>query len=190
MTSASTPSRSMSLTRSLGSHPPGRASLYVEDWKNFGSSSGFFPAPMPWARWIGGMPSSVKYAPGLRPGGFSTTRGARSRNGLSMRSTHRSPGSLTCESAEISLSSLMSHLDFFGWGPRHGPQTPNVRRAPADPWRSSSTLYLNVLVRCGERVAGDDADARLLDARADAADAGVQPDRRDHDLVVYELLDP
>ncbi len=37
-------------------------------------------------------------------------RGARSRNDLSMRSTHRSPGSLTCESAEINLSSAMAHL--------------------------------------------------------------------------------
>jgi hypothetical protein len=37
-------------------------------------------------------------------------RGARSRNELSMRSTHRSPGSLTCESAESNLSAAMVHL--------------------------------------------------------------------------------
>src|SRR5207244_5393819 len=28
------------------------------------------------------------------------------------------------------------------WGPRNGPQTPNARRAPATPWRSSSPLRL------------------------------------------------
>src|SRR5207247_2373011 len=54
------------------------------------------------------MPSRVRYAPGFSPGGFSITRGARSRNCVSMRSTQRSPGSLTCESAEISLRSFMA----------------------------------------------------------------------------------
>src|SRR5262249_6955777 len=60
------------------------------------------------------MPSSVRYAPGFSPGGFSTTRGARSRNCLSMRSHQRSPGSFTCESAEISFSSLMACLRVVG----------------------------------------------------------------------------
>src|SRR3954454_9302045 len=36
-----------------------------------------------------------------------TRRGARSRNCLATRVTHRSGGSLTCESAEISLYSAM-----------------------------------------------------------------------------------
>src|SRR5919109_3725910 len=59
---------------------------------------------------MGGMPSKMRYDPGRWPGGLSTTRGARSRKSLSMRSTHRSPGSLTCESAEISFSSATVHL--------------------------------------------------------------------------------
>src|SRR5437667_5346242 len=56
------------------------------------------------------MPSSIRYAPGFCPGGFSATRGARSRNCLSMRWVQRSPGSFTCESAEISSCSAMLHL--------------------------------------------------------------------------------
>ena len=36
--------------------------------------------------------------------------GARSRNALSIGSTQRSPGSLTCEAAEISFASVMTHL--------------------------------------------------------------------------------
>jgi SAM-dependent methyltransferase len=31
------------------------------------------------------------------------------------------------------------HAVYGGWGPRHGPQTPNARRAPAKPGRSSTT---------------------------------------------------
>ena len=31
------------------------------------------------------------------------------------------------------------HAIFGAWGPRHGPQTPNARRAPAKPGRSSTT---------------------------------------------------
>src|SRR5262249_19776946 len=34
-----------------------------------------------------------------------------------------------------------------------------------------------------------DADARFLDSRSYAVQAGVQPDRRDHDFIVDELLD-
>ena len=33
------------------------------------------------------------------------------------------------------------HAVFAGWGPRHGPQAPNVRRAPAKPGRSSLTRH-------------------------------------------------
>src|SRR5712692_9494135 len=53
----------------------------------------------------------------------------------------------------------------------------------------SLRLQLHLLERGGERVAGDEADARLFHARADPAEAGDQPDRREHHLVVDELLD-
>src|SRR5436853_45556 len=32
------------------------------------------------------------------------------------------------------------------WGPRHGPHTPNVRSAPAEPWRSSISGVRQILV--------------------------------------------
>src|SRR3989442_3216316 len=54
----------------------------------------------------------------------------------------------------------------------------------------SFALQLHVFVGCRERVAGDEADAGLVDTRAHAVQPGVQPDGRDHRLVVNELLDP
>src|SRR5215510_4349545 len=30
--------------------------------------------------------------------------------------------------------------DRFTWGPRHGPQAPNIRHAPAKPWRASNSM--------------------------------------------------
>src|SRR5438552_17534749 len=39
-------------------------------------------------------------------------------------------------------------LDIFRWGPRNGPQAPNPRRAPAEPWRAS-TLHRRLLLGRG-----------------------------------------
>src|SRR5919201_5458381 len=110
------------------------------------------------------MPSSTKYAPGFWPGGFSTTRCARSRNCLSMRSTQRSPGSFTCESAEISFGSLMIS--------------------------PSLAFQLQVFVRRREGPPVDEREARLRHARSLRVDEAELPHRRDHGFVVDELLDP
>src|SRR3989449_10580099 len=55
---------------------------------------------------------------------------------------------------------------------------------------ASLAFQLHVLVRRGEDVADDESDPRFLHPRSQAVHAGVQPDRRDHHLVVDELLDP
>src|SRR5437867_1652767 len=54
----------------------------------------------------------------------------------------------------------------------------------------SPRLEPQVLVRRGVGVVGDERQARLLHAWPVAIDEGELPDRRDHRLVVHELLDP
>src|SRR5437867_973503 len=54
---------------------------------------------------------------------------------------------------------------------------------------TSSALQLHVLVRRRKRVSGDHSDPRLLHPWPQPAQAGVQPDRRDHGLLMDELLD-
>src|SRR5256712_13416509 len=54
---------------------------------------------------------------------------------------------------------------------------------------ASLPLQLYLLVPRREDVAGDESDPRFLHPRSQAVHAGVQPDRRDHHLVVDELLD-
>src|SRR5215470_19253039 len=54
---------------------------------------------------------------------------------------------------------------------------------------ASSAFQLHIFVWCRERVTGDEPDSRFLDARAKAAEAGVEPDRRDHRLLVDQLLE-
>src|SRR5258705_3741399 len=53
----------------------------------------------------------------------------------------------------------------------------------------SPALELYVLIRRREGVARDEPDPRLFDSWPQATEPGVQPDRRDHGLVVDELLD-
>src|SRR5207253_10804524 len=48
---------------------------------------------------------------------------------------------------------------------------------------------LQVFVRCGVGVAGDQAEPRLLDPRADAVQERELPDRHEDRLLVHELLD-
>src|SRR5262245_23974046 len=55
---------------------------------------------------------------------------------------------------------------------------------------ASAALQLHVFVRRRERVAGDETDAGLLHPGSGPVQSRVQPDRRDHRLVVDELLDP
>src|SRR5205809_1052659 len=54
----------------------------------------------------------------------------------------------------------------------------------------SPRLEPQVLVRRGVGVVGDERQARLLHAWPVAIDKGELPDRRDHRLLVHELLDP
>ena len=61
--------------------------------------------------------------------------------------------------------------------------------ARAEPARDLLRLQRNVLVGRRVGVAGDEAEARLLDARPHAVQEGQFPNGRVHDLVVNEVLD-
>src|SRR5207249_6961067 len=102
----------------------------------------------------------------LLPGRSSTTRGARSRNCLSMRSTQRSPGSFTCESAEISRGSVMIHLQISdaGTGGLRAGTHANGLQSTGPVHRLESVAELTCMVwigqHCGRRRALT-RDARL-----------------------------
>src|SRR5207245_11433741 len=70
-----------------------------------------FPAANAPATFSGGRFSQTKNAPFLPPGSL-TTRGARSRNRLSICSTHKLGGSHICASASIILYGVMASLLF------------------------------------------------------------------------------
>src|SRR5947208_16817429 len=53
----------------------------------------------------------------------------------------------------------------------------------------SLRLELHVFIRTGERKAGDEPEPRLLHPRSEAAHRRELPDRREHRLLVDELLD-
>src|SRR3989442_14958149 len=57
------------------------------------------------------------------------------------------------------------------------------------PLRLPPRLEPDLLVRIRERVAGDEAERRLLEARPVAAEEGGLEDRREHGALVHELLD-
>src|SRR5256712_9878508 len=64
------------------------------------------------------------------------------------------------------------------------------RRAPTLPRSARSlSLELHVLVRRRPRIVGDKAEPRFLDARTHSLQEGQLPDRKDHGLVVDQLLD-
>src|SRR3989441_6542717 len=64
------------------------------------------------------------------------------------------------------------------------------RRAPTLPRSARSLpLELHVLVRRRPRIVGDEAHPRFRDARTHSLQEGQLPDRKDHGLVVDQLLD-
>src|SRR3989441_6211327 len=64
------------------------------------------------------------------------------------------------------------------------------RRAPTLPSSARSLpLELHVLVRRRPRIVGDEAEPRFRDARTHSLQEGQLPDRKDHGLVVDQLLD-
>src|SRR5213593_3724090 len=72
--------------------------------------------------------------------------------------------------------------DFAAWSERLG--TPTLSRSAR-----SLPLELHVLVRRRPRIVGDEAEPRFRDARTHSLQEGQLPDRKDHGLVVDQLLD-
>ena len=95
---------SWSLSRSTGSHPLGRTASYPV-FMCLAYSSPSRPVAANAATGNGRRPSAIRNAPGLS--GLVTARGARSLKRRSMRSTHRSAGSIMWESADTTRSAII-----------------------------------------------------------------------------------
>src|SRR5262249_31770124 len=105
----------------------------------------------------------------------------------------------SCRVVRLRVARRIAHLEFW---PSNGANGANVSGCGLSNHGSavkhfsvtardnrSLSLEPYVLVRSGERIAGDQPETRLLPSRPVAAHQAHLHDRRDHRLLVHELLD-
>src|SRR3989441_1438729 len=133
----------------------------VPNFSNIAST----PAVEPRAPW--GSIASLSPSPTRTARRFRSST-SRSRSSRICRNANP-PMTISTESQMAPTRRIVSFMRVVAFSPRLEPQ---------------------ILVRRGVGVVGDERQARLLHAWPVAIDEGELPDRRDHRLVVHELLDP
>src|ERR1700720_4098762 len=136
------------------------------------SSSPLRPVPKPPATGNGLSPGPVKTRP--LPSGFVTTRGAWSLNFLSICSTQKFAGSITCESADINRNCVMTVSCLYGsyrtcWSQPSSFRTLTIARAQHLPRERIADAALVV-----KRLAVDDHVLDAARGHYDAASAARQ----------------